>query len=73
MKANTNDTWNTLLDKINHDLKHFNGYAIEVIYNIFGEPLQYYHIPFQKVCLNKDGRKVYFKNDWNDKQETKLV
>jgi capsid portal protein len=57
------------LRKIAFDFYLFGGYAIEVIYNRLGQPIEYNHIDFMKFRINKELDKVYFKPKWTTRNQ----
>ncbi|WP_313235734.1 hypothetical protein [Sphingobacterium multivorum] len=63
-KVNKDDTIESLLRKVVKDYIIFNYYAIEVIYNAVGEPVEYNHIPANTIRTNKNKSKFWFNADW---------
>ena len=66
-KVNEYETLKDLSLKLTCDLELFNGYAIEIIYNMKGGISEMYHIDFSKLRTNKDETKYYYSEDWTIK------
>lgn len=48
----------------------FNYFAIEVVYNVFGQPVEYHHVPAQTIRTNKSKTKFWFNEDWSLSRKT---
>lgn len=63
-QVNPSDTIKEFADKIVKDYLIFNYFAVEVIYNVFAEPIEYHHVPAHKIRMNKSKTKFWFNEDW---------
>ena len=59
------DTIDDLVFWIAKDLIKFNGFAINVIRNKIGVPVELYYLDFKRVRSNIDGTKFYYSEDWS--------
>ncbi|MDY0906569.1 hypothetical protein [Pedobacter sp. CFBP9032] len=64
IRVNPLDTLGDLVQKLIRDYVIFNTYAVEVVYNVLGQPFQYYHVPMHKIRPNKDKSKFFVSDDW---------
>jgi hypothetical protein len=65
-KPNPDESLKELASKAALDLELFNGFALEIIHSrIPGKGIEINHIPFQKVCPNKDLSRFYYTGNWN--------
>lgn len=64
IQINPSDSIKEFTSKIIKDYLIFNAFAVEVIFNVFGEPIQYHHIPVHKLRMNKSKTKFWFCEDW---------
>jgi hypothetical protein len=62
--VNPNEDINDFLYKVVNDFLIFNAFCVEVTFNVFGQPIQFYHIPFHNVRMNKSKTKFWFNEDW---------
>jgi DNA-binding Lrp family transcriptional regulator len=65
-KANPKETWSQLGKKISKDLEFIDGVFLNVITDLLGNPLYYYHLPIAGCRLNKESDILYFSNDWDN-------
>jgi hypothetical protein len=63
------ESWNKLVKKCILDDEIFDGYYLQIIYNLKGEIKDVFHIEYFKVRTNKAHSKFYVKDDWNNAQE----
>jgi len=70
-RANRFQSWDDLIPLMTLDLELFNGYALQVIYGAGGKIADVYHLEFSKLRLSKDGKKVYFCNNWYSRNPEK--
>jgi hypothetical protein len=73
-------TLDKLLRKCVDDYALWYGFAVHVQYNIFGEPIGYYHLPFEFVRKGVEGREGLFavynnwdKRDLNERYDTSRI
>lgn len=64
LKPNAKDSFPEFVSKLVNDYLIFNYYAVEVVYNKLGSPIQYNHVPAHKVRCNRDRSKFWYSNDW---------
>lgn len=64
LNVNAADDIIEFLGKVVKDYLLFNGFAVEVIFNVFGEPIEYHHIPFHRIRTNKSKTKFWYNDDW---------
>ncbi len=64
LEINAVDNIKEFTSKVIKDYLLFNSFAVEVIFNVFGEPVEFYHIPMQKIRMNKSKSKFWFCDDW---------
>lgn len=62
--VNSSDNLNDFTKKIIIDYLLFNSFSVEVLFNVFNEPISYHHIPVHKVRTNKSKTKFFFSEDW---------
>lgn len=62
--ANPIETWHELLYKMAHDYELFNGFALELLYNIHGQLSAVYHLPFNYIRANVTGTEYYYGTRW---------
>lgn len=65
--ANKWESWDDLLDKFSLDLELFNGYALQIVFGAGGKPENFYHIQFNKLRRSKDGKSVFYCEDWDSR------
>ena len=58
------DTVEDLLSAVAVDVMKFYGFAVQVIFNKLGVPVEFYALDFSRVRLSADGRKVYYAKKW---------
>ncbi len=63
-KVNAQDGINEFISKITKDYLIFNAFAVEVVYNLFAEPIEYHFIPAQHIRTNKSKTKFWYAEDW---------
>ena len=59
------DTINDIVSWIAKDLVKFNGFALNIIRNTLGRPVEIYYLDFKRVRSNIDGTKFYYSEDWS--------
>jgi len=64
IQINTRDNVKQFVDKLIKDYLIFNAFSVKVIYNGFGEVIQYEHIPVHKLRMNNVKTKFWFCEDW---------
>lgn len=62
--VNEDDSITDLLRKVVEDYLIFSYYAIEVIFNGVGEPVQWNYIPASTIRTNKSRDKFFYCDDW---------
>lgn len=63
--ANRYQGWDEVLPKLTLDLELFNGYALQIVFSATGKITDCYHIQFNKLRRSKDGKTVFYCEDWN--------
>lgn len=63
--VNPSDGLEELVHKLTKDYILFNSFAVEVIFNVFGEPINYIHIPVHKLRMNRMKTKFFYCDDWS--------
>lgn len=61
---NPSDSIKEFTSKIIKDYLLFNAFAVEVIFNVFGKPVEFHHIPLHKLRMNRNKNKFWFCEDW---------
>lgn len=70
-KVNRNGmTPRQLIAKLDFSLNVYGGFAIQVIYNKLGMPVELFPLDFGKCRTNEDGTKIYYAKKWT-KYQTK--
>lgn len=70
-KVNRTDmTMRELIEKLAFNLFLYNGFAIQVIYNKLGVPVELYPLDFGRCRINEAGTKVFYAKKWS-KYQTK--
>lgn len=68
------DTLNEVMTKAVFDYHLFGGFALQIIYNKAGQPLELYWADFSKLRLNKSGKKIFWCDNWGGYQsQTKVI
>lgn len=62
--VNSSDSLGEFTKKVIIDYLLFNAFAVEVLFNVFNEPVSYHHIPVHKVRMNKSKTKFFYSEDW---------
>lgn len=62
--VNASDSLKEFTSKIIKDYLLFNAFAVEVVFNSFDEPVEYYHVAMHKIRMNKTKTKFWFNEDW---------
>lgn len=57
-----------LIAKTSFNLLDFGGFAIQVIYNKLGVPVELFPLDFSRIRLNESGTKVYYAKKWSKYQ-----
>ena len=67
-KPNPYETWDDIKKKIDTDYEFFNGYALEILENNVGNPVQVYHIAFDRLAIDRNDSSIYlYSLDWESK------
>lgn len=64
IQLNASDSIGEFTSKIIKDYLLFNAFAVEVVFNVFGKPVEFHHIPLHKIRTNKSKTKFWFSEDW---------
>jgi len=71
-RANDNESWNDVFEKVVLDYEIYSGFALNIVWNATGDKIEsFYHIQFQDVRsgdfdLKSDRvEKYYYSSDWN--------
>lgn len=67
-KVNRFETLEELGQKLALDCELFNSFYIQVITDLSGKPLEYYHLQYANCRLSEDSSKLYYSNDFNDRK-----
>jgi len=62
--VNPSDSLVEFTSKCIKDYILFNAFAVEVVFNVFNEPIEYHHIPMQRLRMNKSKTKFFYNEDW---------
>jgi hypothetical protein len=68
--VNAADDIKEFMSKVIKDYILFNSFAVEVLFNVFGQPIEYNHIPMHKIRMNKSKTKFWFCEDWATTRKT---
>lgn len=70
-RANDNETWNDVFEKIVTDYEIYGGFALNIIWNATGEKIHsFYHMPFESIRSGEIDPKTdkvetyYYSSDW---------
>lgn len=64
VKVNNTETLYDVTFKALQDYLVFNFFCIEVLYNSFGQPVEYYHVPAHKIATNINKTRFEFRDNW---------
>lgn len=67
------ETFDEVLRKAVFDYHLFGGFAIQVIYNKAGEPIEWYWADFSKLRVNSQGNKVYWCDNWGGSVSNNVI
>ncbi|WP_449439642.1 hypothetical protein [Pedobacter steynii] len=70
IKVNEDDTLELFIDKIVKSYLLFNAFAIEVNFKPDGTPHAYFHLPIQRIGLNKSKDKIFYYGEDNKQKVT---
>jgi hypothetical protein len=62
--VNASDDIKEFSAKIIKDYILFNAFAVEVVFNVFGVPVEFYHVPMNRLRMNKSKTKFFYCEDW---------
>lgn len=63
-KANRFESWNKIGQKLALDCELFNSFYLQVITDINGKPVEYFHLQYANCRLSECKTKLYFCEDW---------
>lgn len=66
-RANRFDDWYSLRKKCDNDFALFGGFAINVITNIMGTPVEWFHMEVGKLRIAPDHSGVWYSDNWDEK------
>lgn len=69
VNVNAQDSFQEFIGKVVKDYLIFGYFFVEVVYNAFNEPIEYFHIPAQCVRTNKLKDKFWYSEDWAIKRK----
>lgn len=64
-KANPKETWDEVGEKCLIDKPIFGAFALKIVPNIFGTPLEHYHIDYGKLRMSTCFKEVIYSDDWS--------
>ncbi len=64
IQINPSDSFNEFTSKVTKDYILFNAFAVEVILNVFGKPIEFHHVPVHKIRMNRSKTKFWFCENW---------
>lgn len=67
LKANPEESWYQVYEKIKLDKVTFGGYYLRVETNALGQPICWYHMPYCFVRRSKDGECFKVSRNWTDR------
>ncbi len=67
-KINRFETFEEFAKKLSLDCELFNSFYIQVITDLQGKPLEYYHLQFSNCRLSEDSSILYYSDDFNDRK-----
>ena len=59
--------------KVGLDAEFVDGFFVNVITDLLGKPLHYYHLPIANCRLNKEGDILHFCNDWEKQYQNPIT
>lgn len=62
--ANRYETWDDIGRKISLDCELFNSFYLQVVTDIKGNVLEFYHLQYNNCRLNEGGTKLFYSDDW---------
>ena len=68
-KANRYEDWYDLNNRIKVDLELFNACYFQVITDLTGKPIEFYHLSYASCRVSKDKNTLYYKDNWLDNKE----
>lgn len=70
LKPNADDTFELFLDKLVKSLLMFNAFAVEINFLPDGKPAHFYHLPIDRIGLNKAKDRVFYYGEDNRSKVT---
>lgn len=70
ISVNASDNIKEFVDKIIKDYLIFNRFAVEVVFNVFGEAIEFHHVPVHRLRSNKSKTKFWYREDWTLSRNT---
>lgn len=64
VQVNPSDSIQEFTNKVILDYLIFGALAVEVNFNVFGEPIEYHHIPYHRLRMNKPKTQFWYNEDW---------
>ena len=64
-KANEKETWNQLIKKLCKDIEIFGGFYLQCIKKNNGVGFNFYHVSYDRIRVNDDNTKFWYRKDWN--------
>ena len=64
VQVNPSDSIQEFTNKVILDYLIFGAFAVEVNFNVFGEPIEYHHIPYHRLRMNKPKTQFWYNEDW---------
>jgi hypothetical protein len=64
IQVNPSDNLGEFVSKVIKDYLMFTSFGVEVVFNVFGQPIEMYHVPMHKVRTSKNKTKFWINDDW---------
>lgn len=73
IEVNSKDTFNGFVLKCVLDFVISNGFAVEVIFNALNQPIEFHHVPFQKIRTNTNKNKFWYRESWEGGSANEII
>lgn len=65
--VNRFETFEQFMEKVSLDCEMFNSFYVQVVTDLAGKPLEYYHLQFSNCRLSEDSSVLYYCDDFSDR------